>query len=711
MEFEESDIHLNISTSVEGENLISKKLNMRKKKKLKKQNEDFSEPEINVHNDFSDTPRQKSRTSKKTYDNSTDKHRKTEGRQNSETKQKYKSSSGKVSSLFGNNPAIPPFARRMVNPVQETVFSNTDFKDLPIHKFSVSNLQSLGLNQLTTVQQKAIPVILEGNDALVRSQTGSGKTLAYALPIVEALQKIRPELTRTDGVHALVVVPTRELALQTYEWFIKLVKPFMRLVPGYLVGGEKRKSEKARLRKGITILVGTPGRLVDHVSHTRSLNLSHVKWLVLDEADRLLDMGYERDVASLVSAMDSQDPNRRLLPHIGDQSENKKEKCRQTILLSATLTPALERLAGLALHSPIFVDAADKTLDDAETMELSIPDKLVQYYIVTPAKLRLVTLAAFIVWKCQLTTHRKMLLFCATQDMVDYFTELFTSVLSRSDQDDDDSDDEGSSPTVDVEFFHLHGNMSQKERTEVFKAFRSADSGVLLCTDVAARGLDLPHVDLIIQYNGPCTVRDYVHRVGRTARVDTAGSAILFLTPSEMEFIRRLEDHSIRLQEEKMDRCLEKLMLVGCSSFSKKAPPSSPEAAATALQTRFEVAVMEQRKLHDLACKAYVSWVRFYASYPKNIRDVFSFKALHLGHHAKSFALRDPPSTIGGIGRRQHQRQGDNSSRKRKTHDGASRKEQPGKVPPSHKRTRELVLSEYASGLEPLKKKNKKSSS
>nr|CAD7444470.1 unnamed protein product [Timema bartmani] len=404
-----------------------------------------------------------------------------------EERKTYGHGMGKSTSLFANNPDIPMFAHRVIHPVKEPVFSSDKFEDLDIHPYTglalssaclkpilwdggwkgerhgvasqptkvsfrpnknrwftetVSNLkQNLGLEKLTTVQQKSIPVVLSGRDALIRSQTGSGKTLAYALPIVEALQRVRPKVCRADGIRAVVVVPTRELALQSYEVFIKLVKSFTWLVPGCFVGGEKRKSEKARLRKGINILVGTPGRLLDHVQKTESFRLDKVEWLVLDEADRLLDMGYEQEVASFVSALDNQH-NSKQQPSLQDHSEYETDpesdpkplvtttRSRQTLLLSATLTSAVERLAGLALKDPVFVDAAvdedyseKKSNTQIPTTEpsLVIPESLSQFYVLTPAKLRLVTLAAFIIWKCQ-------------------------------------------------------------ERTDVFKTFRSADSGVLLCT-------------------------------------------------------------------------------------------------------------------------------------------------------------------------------------------------------------------------------------
>ncbi|CAK9812681.1 Probable ATP-dependent RNA helicase CG8611 [Anthophora quadrimaculata] len=737
---------------------------------------------------------------------------------------------GKISSLFGHNPEIPNIGQRLVKPIDEPVFTGTTFTDLNVHPFMISNLeQNMNITKMTTVQQKAIPQIFSGKDILIRSQTGSGKTLAYALPIVECLHKIRPKLNRNSGLNALIVVPTRELALQTYECFLKLIKPFTWIVPGYLAGGEKRKAEKARLRKGCNILVGTPGRLLDHIKRTRALRLNDVKYFVLDEADRMFDMGYERDISGIVSALKVSAPSEdtgydaiKLLrqntkkvftdddiehiennadlkdsekcnqgepigktnksgdsdseddrdednakrkqeyhsssdnesddgePFVKSKKSEKRKVCtdstetkesnvltdnteqkendnnsvdssrRQTILLSATLTQAVEKLAGLAMNHPIFVDAAKENLEnvggDAGDIneDLVVPQSVTQTYIVTPPKLRMVTLSAYIAGKCQSHGQHKVLIFMATQDMVDYHTEILSSVLTKPiDEDDDDSD-----PLVDVEFFKLHGSMTQKERTEVFKTFRLAKSGVLLCTDVAARGLDLPKVDCVIQYTGPTSARDYVHRIGRTARAGSSGSATIFLTPPEIEFVRMLESRRIRIKQENMEDVLDKLL----SHLSKH---SSPHNAAIALQNDFENLVLEDSKLRQKAYKAYTSWIRFYSSYPRDMKEIFNRRDAHLGHYAKSFALRETPQRIGGAGKKIYEKE----SSKQQQHNNKLTNEKPDGEPATRKkqrkggqqqqrqtdvtrmgllkRVRMLNTSEYGSGLEPVKKPKK----
>ncbi|MPC16661.1 putative ATP-dependent RNA helicase DDX31 [Portunus trituberculatus] len=292
-----------------------------------------------------------------------------------------------VTSLFSGNPAIPFIPKSDVTKLSEKVFSEESFSSLDLAPQIVSNLEKLGFSSMTSVQQQAIPSILGGKDTLVKSQTGSGKTLTYALPILHSLMMQMPRVQRSDGVLALVVVPTRELALQSYQWFERLHKSCVWVVPGYLIGGEKKKAEKARLRRGINILVGTPGRLIDHLHSTKSLSLASIRFLVIDEADRLLDMGYERSITSIIETLCEQQP--------GPSSS------RQTIMLSATLSAGVEKLAGMSLVEPKVVDVSceDNTENQLTSEALATPANLSHHYLLVPAKLRLVTLAAFILSK------------------------------------------------------------------------------------------------------------------------------------------------------------------------------------------------------------------------------------------------------------------------------------------------------------------------
>ncbi|XP_064420433.1 probable ATP-dependent RNA helicase DDX31 isoform X2 [Latimeria chalumnae] len=499
----------------------------------------------------------------------------------------------KTSSLFKNNPEIPQIHRPAVKQLREKVFTSGSFSELDIHPHLVSTLNSvLNISSMTSVQKQTIPTLLDGKDAMVKSQTGSGKTLAYGIPLVQILQKIKPKIQRSDGPYAVIVVPTRELALQSFETLQKLLKPFTWIVPGVLMGGEKRKSEKARLRKGINILISTPGRLVDHIKNTKSIHFGCVRWLVLDEADRILDLGFEKDITVILNAL------------------NAACKSRQTVFLSATLTEGVTRLAGVSLTDPVNIYVAEEAQSGpvlekrdgeaagapagAESESFVIPEKLKQHVVIVPSKLRLTTLGAFILAKCKFEKGQKLIVFFSSCESVEFHHTLFTKVLSEKAMGREEPTQTASSPSP-ITFLRLHGNMEQQERTEVFLQFIQSKSGVLLCTDVAARGLDLPQVTWIVQYNAPSSPAEYVHRIGRTARIGSHGSSLLFLTPSEAQYMGLLASHKISVTELKMEDILCNLMmderLRGRNWGKKKSHDAllqEVKVRATVLQTEFE---------------------------------------------------------------------------------------------------------------------------
>ncbi|XP_005460174.1 probable ATP-dependent RNA helicase DDX31 isoform X3 [Oreochromis niloticus] len=453
----------------------------------------------------------------------------------------------KTSSLFKHNPDISDIHRPAVAQLKEKIFTSDLFSDLDLHPHLVATLNKvMNISTLTSVQKQTIPALLAGRDAVVRSQTGSGKTLSYAVPLVQSLQSIQPKVSRSDGPLALVIVPTRELAQQTFQTFQKLLKPFTWIVPGVLMGGEKRKAEKARIRKGINILVSTPGRLVDHIKHTLSIAFSAVRWLVLDEADRTLDLGFEKDLTVILNSLNSTGP------------------ARQNVLLSATLTNGVTRLADVCLNNPVSIHVSSAPSSDLTTTSVvtcdpeaasqsesfAVPEALKQFVVVVPSKVRLVCLAAFILDKCKFSQNDKLIVFISSCEAVEFLHSLFIAVLSRP----------SANHKPPLMFLRLHGNMKQEERTEAFQQFSASQSGVLLCTDVAARGLDLPQVTWIIQYTPPTAAAEYVHRVGRTARIGARGSSLLFLTPAETAFITELANHNISLSEMKLQDILSSLM-------------------------------------------------------------------------------------------------------------------------------------------------------
>ncbi|XP_053328379.1 probable ATP-dependent RNA helicase DDX31 [Spea bombifrons] len=601
-------------------------------------------------------------------------------------------SSVKTSSLFKNNPEVPEIERLKVKQLQEQVFSSDSFSELNLHPHLVSTINNvLNIERMTSVQKMTIPALLGGKDALVRSQTGSGKTLAYGIPVVQALQGVTSKIQRSDGPYALVLVPTRELALQSFNTIQKLLKPFTWIVPGVLMGGEKKKSEKARLRKGINILISTPGRLLDHIRSTKNIHFTRVRWLVVDEADRILDLGFEKDITAILNALNAQCQK------------------RQNVLLSATLSQGVARLADVSLNDPVSVTVMDddssqtKFAVEAKPKEnagdpcsFAVPEQLRQHVVVVPSKLKLVSLAAFALgkWKCE--KKPKMIVFFPSCELVEFYHTLFNNVLTPHLSKTDSKD-------LHV-FLRLHGNMEQEERTEVFEQFTRARAGILLCTDVAARGLDLPRVTWIIQYNAPASSAEYIHRVGRTARLGAQGSSLLILIPSEAEYVQTLAAHKISVSEMKMDDILSSLLAEDFLKIkrvqNKKSEATGPQAVrerATVLQTKFEDYVHSSPDAALSAKKALQSYIRSYATYPKSLKHIFHVRSLHLGHVAKSFGLRDAPQNLS------HQ-----LAKSPKNQDKAKHKRSGMKKTGVKQRFSDLLRSEYASGFAPKPKKLKK---
>uniref|UniRef100_A0A8C6WNC0 ATP-dependent RNA helicase n=1 Tax=Neogobius melanostomus TaxID=47308 RepID=A0A8C6WNC0_9GOBI len=529
---------------------------------------------------------------------------------------------------------------------------------------------------MTSVQQRTIPVLVTGRDAVVRSQTGSGKTLAYAVPLVQMLQSFQPKVHRSHGPLALVLVPTRELALQTFQTFQKLLKPFMWIVPGVLMGGEKRKAEKARLRKGVNILVSTPGRLVDHIQNTLSLAFSALRWLVLDEADRILDLGFEKDLTVILNSLNS--------------SGSK----RQNVLLSATISAGVTRLADVSLNDPVTIQVSDSAPSAApvqsegssgahvQAESFSVPEGLQQLVVVVPSKVRLVLLAAFILDKCQ-SDHCKMLVFVSSCEVVEFLHRILSFVLNKP------------SANQTLTFLRLHGNMKQEERVETFRLFSESRCGVLLCTDVAARGLDLPQVSWIVQFTAPVSVAEYVHRVGRTARSHpwSSGPGFIF-RPSSRALLHAPSPHSISvppLHSTVVPVCVcACVRACACVQSSEMAREQEIKERATVLQTEFENFVHADPERTNAAKRALQSFLRAYTTYPSHLKHIFHIRHLHLGHTAKSFGLRDAPHGLGGVHR--GAKTGRKGDKKRWT---------------GSRRDSNLLRSEFSSGLQPKTKKNR----
>jgi len=372
---------------------------------------------------------------------------------------------------------------------------NTKFTNLPLSVPTSKGLAASHFETLTDVQARAIPLGLKGADILGAAKTGSGKTLAFLVPVLEKLY--RAQWTELDGLGALVIAPTRELAVQIFEVLRKIGR-YHTFSAGLVIGGKNLREEADRLAR-MNILICTPGRMLQHLDQTAGLDVDNLQILVLDEADRIMDMGFQ-------SAVDA------LIEHL--------PRDRQTMLFSATQSKRVSDLARLSLKDPEYV-----SVHEAATS--ATPSTLSQHYLVTPLHDKMDTLFGFI--KANLKS--KIIVFLSSGKQVRFFYESLRHLQPG------------------VPLLHLHGRQKQVARMEITSRFAAAKFSCLFATDVVARGVDFPAVDWVVQADCPEDVDTYIHRVGRTARYERDGKAVLFLDPSEEKgMLERLAQRKVPIQ-------------------------------------------------------------------------------------------------------------------------------------------------------------------
>ncbi|XP_062180317.1 DEAD-box ATP-dependent RNA helicase 17 [Phragmites australis] len=579
---------------------------------------------------------------------------------------------------------------------REGLFASCSFSDLGLHPTLCAHLQDkMGFQAPTRIQAQAIPVAMSGQHMLVKAATGTGKTLAYLAPIVQHLQMREPRVERTHGTFALVLVPTRELCLQVYGIAQQLVHRFHWIVPGYVMGGENRAKEKARLRKGISILIATPGRLLDHLQHTSSFVYSNLRWIVFDEADSILELGFGKAVEDILEHLGS----RNGAP---DQSKNKAEHMqRQNLLLSATLNEKVNRLAKISLKNPVMIGLDEKpsgkssTLGNSHTSLLSddeedeilekqndlveqavddfnLPAQLIQRYVKVSCGSRLAVLLTILKSLFERQVSQKVVVFLSTCVSVDFHH----TVLSQLEWSPGlQLDTEKKQKFLSCKVFRLHGNMDQDDRKKSFLGFGSEKSAILVSTDIAARGLDFPKVKCIIQYDSPGEASEYVHRVGRTARIGEKGEALLFLQPVEIDYLKDLELHGASLTEYLFQKVLDSFPVNGQKPHKRKQISLDMHPWIMSLQRSLESFVAAEAETKKLARDAFCSWVRAYTAHRGELKKIFMVKKLHLGHVARSFGLKEQPSLVG----RSHQVQLKKRKKEQKRERPAKRRKLPSK--------------------------------
>lgn len=361
-------------------------------------------------------------------------------------------------------------------------------------------VKACGYKNLTPIQQQAIPMIRSGNDLLASAQTGTGKTAAFSLPILDALAKAssKKSVNNESGqqIRALVLAPTRELAAQVAE-NMKTYSQFLPLKIGVVYGGGKMASQTNILKQGLDVLVATPGRLLEHLT-LRNVNLSQVKYLVLDEADRMLDMGFLADIEKLSLAM--------------------KQKL-QTLMFSATYSNKVKSLANQLLTSP-------KILGVSKQNSTSGKIKQSVYWVSEARKRELLSELIGV------NNWQQVLVFAGTKESA--------NILAKELKLDG------------IKAALCHGDKTQGARNKALSDFSEGKVRVLVATDVAARGLDIANLAYVVNFHLPFLAEDYVHRVGRTGRAGKSGTAISLVSPKDERFLENIE----ALIERKFERII-----------------------------------------------------------------------------------------------------------------------------------------------------------
>ena len=366
---------------------------------------------------------------------------------------------------------------KMENTTAESKPEITSFEDLNLDRKILAALKEMGFEEPSPIQKGAIPMALEGEDLIGQAQTGTGKTAAFGIPIIQKINE------KDRHIQALVMSPTRELCIQVADEISKIGKTKrIRVLPVY--GGQPIERQIRSLKRGIQVVIGTPGRLLDHIRRG-TIDLEYVNFLVLDEADEMLDMGFVDDMENIIKNVPPE---------------------RQTMLFSATMPRPILSISKKYMRAPKVV-AIHKEVVTAPTID--------QYYYETRDKVD---------GLCRIldtTDDCKMIIFCRTKKGVD---ELVIALATRG-----------------YEAEGLHGDLSQNQRDRVMKKFRSGQVDILVATDVAARGLDIDNITHVVNFDVPSDSESYVHRIGRTGRAGNTGVALTFITPREFRQLKLIE--------------------------------------------------------------------------------------------------------------------------------------------------------------------------
>ncbi|MFH4975911.1 hypothetical protein AB6A40_002620 [Gnathostoma spinigerum] len=442
----------------------------------------------------------------------------------------------------------------------------TLFEQFPLSSATLRGLSDANFVNPTEIQRESLVYSLTGFDIVGAAKTGSGKTLAIVVPLLECLWRQR--WSRNDGLGALIISPTRELAFQTYSVLNKVGK-YHDFSVALLIGGTDVEFEKTRLTN-VNIIVCTPGRLLQHMDENANFSCEQLQFVTIDEADRILDLGFKDQMSAIVENLSRE---------------------RQTLLFSATQTKNIDDLTRLALKDPVYISVHEKATQ-------ATPDKLVQSYFVCSDEDKINTLWSFLVNN----KKKKTLIFVSCCKQARFLTEAFSHMRPG------------------VSLMGLWGSMKQSKRLEVFQKFdRKTFGTAMIATDVASRGLDFARVDWVFQLDCPSSADDYIHRVGRTARMDAKGEAVLCLTPSQEEaMVRILRSRNIPIKK--------------ISTDARKVVDISNKLCSQMIQFP---------ELKEFAQRSFVAYIR--SIYLMRNKDVFDARLIDCTALAKSYGLVTVP--------------------------------------------------------------------
>lgn len=363
------------------------------------------------------------------------------------------------------------------------------FNELRLSNEIIKAINDVGYDQMTEIQEKSIPVVLEGHDVIGRSNTGTGKTAAFGIPVIEQID------SDTSDVQALILCPTRELAQQACDEIKKFSKYKKHVKPLAIFGGVNIDRQIYQLKRGANLIIGTPGRVIDHINR-RTIKLQNLKTIVLDEADEMLQMGFREDIENILN-------------HIPQE--------RQTILFSATMPPEILAITNKYQNNPILI----KTISKSKTVEA-----IEQIYYNIPYGKKFDALTLLLINY----NYKSSMIFCNTKKMVDELTDMLI--------------------TKGFKAVGIHGDMKQAQRTAVMNSFKSGKTSILVATDVAARGIDVSGVDAVFNFDLPQDNEYYIHRIGRTGRAGKTGTAHTLICnrkqAAELQVIARYTKSDIR---------------------------------------------------------------------------------------------------------------------------------------------------------------------